>query len=215
MRGDVSLDVAARAGTLLAAIHTRSADDPVAREQFDDLMPLLQGRIDPYYRTAARRNPALAPAIRAEIERQLAARSALVLGDFAPKNMIAYPDHLLILDFETAHYGDPSFDVAFMLTHLLLKSLARRDLGADLLRAAHTFHRAYKRGCGTVADDECATVKQLGCLLVSRVDGKSPVEYLRDDTSKDKVRALARELLLTEGLGVAAALDLSEPVFAA
>jgi 5-methylthioribose kinase len=214
MRGAVDLATADRAGTLLGAIHGHSAGDPVAGEQFDDLMPLHQGRIDPYYRTVAEVNPELAPAINAEIERQLATRSALVLGDFAPKNMIAYPDHLLIVDFETAHFGDPSFDVAFLLTHLLLKSLMQRDARADLLRAAHTFHQAYLRAAGPAAAPASATVSQLGCLLLSRVDGKSPVEYLRGEGAKARARALARELLLNRGHGVDGAIELSEEVFA-
>ena len=117
LAGRVDRETARRAGELLAAVHA----DP--DEEFDDQTPLVQGRVDPYHRTAAAANAEVAELVRAEVERLLATRDAHVLGDWSPKNLLVYPDRVLALDFEVVHRGDPAFDVAFLLTHLVMKSV--------------------------------------------------------------------------------------------
>ncbi len=183
-----------RAGDLLGRIHTASASDSQAAVDFDDVQTMVEGRIDPYHRSVAVRHPDLAELIDAEIERLLATRSALVLGDYAPKNLIAYPDRMLVLDVEVAHWGDPVFDVAFCLNHLCLKALympRQRVLFAALARG---FYGAYREQAEALID-ESATICELGILMVARVDGKSPAEYL-DERSQTLARALGRSLLL-------------------
>ena len=39
-------------------------------------------------------------------------------------------------------------------------------------------------------------VKDLGCLMLARIDGKSPVEYITDDKAKDIVRRISQDILL-------------------
>ncbi len=82
-------------------------------------------RIDPYYRTAARRNKDLEPRAARLIEGSAARRVSLTHGDWSPKNFLVDGGHLMAIDFEVIHFGDPSFDSAFMLNHLLLKSFYR------------------------------------------------------------------------------------------
>ena len=45
-----------------------------------------------------------------------------------------------------------------------------------------------------LAPDPVATLGQVGCLMVARVDGKSPAEYLRGE-KQDRARSLGRRLL--------------------
>lgn len=151
------------AAELLARLQatTRGAVD-VARN-FADPMPLLQGRVDPFHRTVAQRHPELAGAIDAEVERMLAVRQVLVHGDYSPKNVIAYPDRVLLLDCEVAHWGDPAFDVAFMLCHLLLDGYGSRTETVEAVADAAAFWEAYVRA-GGVAEDERAVVAELACL---------------------------------------------------
>jgi hypothetical protein len=40
------------------------------------------------------------------------------------------------------------------------------------------------------------TVRHLGALMLARIDGKSPVEYIQDDNTKDRVRRVAKRILL-------------------
>ena len=121
--GHVSRLTARRVGQVLALIHATAADDPRIAREFDNGDLLEQGRIDPYHRSAAAAHPRLAAVIDGEIERLKQTRRTLVLGDVSPKNVFVYPDRVLFFDVEIAHWGDPAFDVAFCLTHLILKAL--------------------------------------------------------------------------------------------
>jgi 5-methylthioribose kinase len=134
---------------------------------------------------------------------------ALVHGDFSPKNMFLYPDRILVIDFEVAHVGDPAFDTAFLLTHLVLKSVRRPELVHEYLAAAMRFWGEYIRlvGFGTPYDVEASTVRELGCLLLARIDGKSKIEYLTDDRTRGFTRDLARTILTGDETCVGPVLD--------
>ena len=199
LAGTVDLVTAERAGRLLGLIHGRSARDPGVAARFADQWPLVQGRVDPYHRTAAAVNPAVAALVEAEAERMLATRRTLVLGDWSPKNLLAYPDRVLALDFEVAHWGDPAFDVAFLLTHLVLKAVRRPADAGALRAAADAFLAAYADAAGPVAPPDEHVIAELGCLLLARVDGKSVIEYLPGDEQRRAVRTLAYDLLRSGG----------------
>jgi 5-methylthioribose kinase len=207
LAGDVALTTARQAGTWIGSVHALASVDAGAERRFDDLMPLIEGRVDPFHRTAAAANPDLAEVIEAEVERLLSTRRTLVLGDWSPKNVIAYPERILALDFEVAHWGDPSFDVAFLLTHLALKAHLRPADAAAYRAAAAVFLDAYGAAAGSVAPPDEDVVAELGCLLLSRVDGKSRAEYLTAEPTRAAVRALARELLTAGERRLAPALD--------
>jgi 5-methylthioribose kinase len=194
LRGEADPRVAGRVGSLLGRIHRLAAGDTAARERFADQTVLIQGRTDPYHVTAAVAHPELASAIEAEVERLLATRRTLTLGDWSPKNLFVYPDRVLAIDFEVAHWGDPAFDVAFCLTHLSLKAM-RFGGRADYLACAERFWRDYRAEDTLRLCDEDAVVRELGCLLLARIDGKSPVEYVEDESTKEAVRGVGAELL--------------------
>jgi 5-methylthioribose kinase len=209
LRGEVDHDVARRAGALLARVHANSAADPLLAERFADLMPLVQGRIAPYHHTAAGAHPDFASLIEADAERLLTERRALVLGDYSPKNLIAYPDRLLLLDFEVAHWGDPAFDAAFLITHLVLKAVHRTG---DYLSAARTFWNAYLSAGGNAREADVAL--ELSVLLLCRVDGKSKAEYL-DEAGRSFVRDLACDLLAEDERSLAVLYSIEERIRAA
>lgn len=196
LQGEVDLAVARRAGELLATVHRGGAGDPRLAVRFDDLMPLIQGRIEPYHRSAARVHPDLADRINADIERLTTNRRALVLGDYSPKNLIVYQDRVLALDFEVAHWGDPAFDTGFMLTHLVAKAVHRREDRDAYLSGARAFWQAYRGDVGEPGASEADTVAELSVLLLCRVDGKSKLEYLSPD-GREIIRQLARGLIVS------------------
>jgi len=209
LRGRTDPDTASRAADLLALIHCESHARPELLDSFSDQSLFIQGRIDPYHRTAAILHPDLEPAIAAEVDRILSIRQVLVHGDYSPKNIVVYPDNILILDFEVAHYGDPAFDVAFCLTHLILKAAHSAPRHQPYLACAHRFWETYRLGVGTAFDPglDSAVVAELGCLLLARIDGKSKIEYITDESTQDFVRRLARHLLLTPPEDPVAAID--------
>lgn len=197
LAGRIEASVAQQLGDLLGTIHRTSADDARVRERFAAQWPLVQGRTDPFHRVIAARHDALRDAIVAEVERLESTRRTLVLGDYSPKNVIAYEERPpLLLDFEVAHFGDPAFDVAFMLTHLGLKARRSPREAPALQACAAAFQAAYAASAGPARPDDSAVIAELGCLLLSRVDGKSPVEYLTTDGDRDAVRGVAASLLL-------------------
>jgi Phosphotransferase enzyme family len=199
LRGEIDVVAAERAGALLAALQVRTAADPVVRERFADRTVLFQGRIDPYHRTAAAANPSLGRLIEEEVERLLAAQRTLVLGDYAPKNTLVYPSRLLLLDFEVAHWGDPAFDPAFWLNHLLLKAIRFSDRAPRYLAAARAFWRVYRAGLAgdCAVGIEWGTTRELACLLLARIDGKSKIEYITDESQRAFARDLATDVLVT------------------
>jgi hypothetical protein len=79
-------------------------------------------RLDPYLVTAAQRNRKSPAACYDLVARHRRTRRALVHGDASPKNILIGPRGPVILDAECAWYGDPAFDLAFVLNHLVLKS---------------------------------------------------------------------------------------------
>jgi 5-methylthioribose kinase len=197
LEGRIDVPAAARAGVFLAEMHNKAAGDSRSRERFDDITNFIQGRIDPYHRTTAKAHPDLAPLIDAEVERMLGTRRTLVHGDYSPKNIFICPDHMFLLDFEVAHYGDPAFDAAFCLNHLVLPALRFPERSVRYLEAAQTFRQAYFTSITPqlTAGLEAATVRELGCLMLARIDGKSKIPYITDEPTRDRTRRLARNIL--------------------
>ena len=190
--GTVRPGVSERVGDVLGRVQSAIEGNDAVRSQFADDAPFVQLRIDPYHRTVARRHPDLAGAIEDEIDRILGVKRTLVHGDYSPKNVLLDPEcgGLWILDFEVAHWGDPAFDPAFMLNHLFIKSVYNGDRQSAYLDAAMRFWRAYDDAVEW--DRERDVVRELGILMLARVDGKSPVEYVRRESTKDELRTIAR-----------------------
>ncbi len=200
LAGRVESCYARPAGETLAAIHRASWDDGALRERFSTTPNFFKLRIEPYLLTTGARNPALGSLFQAEARRLEGTSLALVHGDFSPKNIMlaANPARLVILDCEVAWFGDPAFDLAFFLNHLLLKALHRPALKEDYLSLGTAFLETYRAGLDRhwSAQLEARTTRLLLMLLLARVDGKSPVEYLLNQTEKQALvrKFVAREL---------------------
>jgi 5-methylthioribose kinase len=195
LAGDVYPTVAARLGSILAMWQGATfADDRVATA-FADYEAFDQLRVDPFYRVVSQRRPELAAAVTALTRRMEATHACLVHGDYSPKNVLV-GDGLWVIDFEVAHYGDPAFDLAFMLNHLLLKVIHVRGSAVELAMSAKSFWDAYRGAVpAEVSPDLAYVLAHVGLLMVARVDGKSPAEYL---TAQDReaARVIGAQLLL-------------------
>jgi aminoglycoside phosphotransferase (APT) family kinase protein len=198
LRGDVSSAVAREAGRLLARLMTAAPAGSLLQRRFADRTVFDQLRVDPYYRTAATRNPDVTRELRELIADSCEIRTALVHGDYSPKNMLVRDDHITLFDFEVVHWGDPAFDSGFLLNHLLLKALHHPQFRHLYIPAARVFWRALTTGLGPAAggDFERMTTRHLGALMLARIDGKSPVEYVEDESTRKQVRRLAKRILL-------------------
>ena len=206
MRGDVQAEVARAAGELLGRIHARSAAQPELATAFADRSFFIELRVEPYLSHAAMRHPDLAEELASLAERLLDPGVCLVHGDFSPKNLLVTPaGGLLLLDHEVAHWGQPAFDVAFVLAHLCLKAIHFRRVA--YVEAAAGLLAAY-RETSTVADAAAGALgaRTLAGLMLARVDGKSRVEYLTEG-DEGTVRTLATGLLRDRVTDIDAVLD--------
>jgi aminoglycoside phosphotransferase (APT) family kinase protein len=207
LAGDVRSDVGARLGALLARWHVASASDPAVLAEFDDQQAFGQLRVTPFYTVAAARNPEAAPVIADLVDRMARTRTSLVHGDFSPKNILAEPlvgGGLWVIDWEVAHAGDPVFDVAFLLHHLICKMLVRPDRREQLMATAEDFVQAYSdRTRAPFGElDHSYLLAHVGALVLARVDGKSPVDYF-STAQRDGARALALTVLCEGPTGLA------------
>ncbi|HKW30589.1 MAG TPA: aminoglycoside phosphotransferase family protein [Verrucomicrobiae bacterium] len=193
LAGQANVAHARHAGNVLAQIHRHSAGDAEARRLFDTTPNFFQLRIEPFLLTTGAKHPALRPWFEAEAVRLAATRECLVHGDFSPKNILINGDRLVVLDCEVAWYGDPAFDLAFLLNHLCLKMLrhAPREIGVRPM--IDGFWSAYQAGRPS-PEIELRVGRLLLMLLLARVDGKSPVEYL-EAARQQFVRTFVQEQL--------------------
>ncbi|MFT3789969.1 MAG: aminoglycoside phosphotransferase family protein [Rudaea sp.] len=193
LRGHVDIASAAGAGRLLGQLHARSSRDPGIAARFANTAPFVELRVRPFFERIAQRNPALAASIAEIVQSLCSTRNALVHGDYSPKNLLVDGSDVVILDCEVAHWGDARFDVAFCLAHLLLKMFRRAASVPPLLSCILAFLEGYRRHGLPVLDRRF--VRQLGCLVLARLEGDSPVDYL-GDLDADEVKRFATELIL-------------------
>ena len=217
-RGVVSLETARAVGRRLAALHSAAAGRDEVRVRFatDDIFHAI--RLEPYLVATGRRHPDLARALDALVARTAGTRRTLVHGDVSPKNILVGPRGPIFLDAECAWYGDPAFDLAFCLNHLLLKCLWTPSATSRFLRSFDALASAYLAGAAWEprAELERRAAHLLPGLLLARVDGKSPVEYLTAEADRDLVRRTARSLILAptdtlSGVRIAWASALGKP----
>ena len=136
MHGSVDTATAEQVARIQASIMRVSWQSPEWEREFGDQTAFEQLRLNPYYEITAERHPDLGPHFVRVIERCRTNRCCLVHGDWSPKNMMVDGAAVMAIDFEVIHYGDPSFDCAFLLNHLLLKSFHRPQWAALYQRAA-------------------------------------------------------------------------------
>jgi len=178
--GDARPGVAAQLGEVLACWHACTAAGRLpaslrASTNFEQL------RVDPYYRAVARRSPELRDRLLVLADELLRQKVCFVHGDFSPKNVLVGEGGLWVVDFEVAHLGDPAFDVAFMLCHLVLKSFHMPAKVPLLDACMSAFVASYKAHLGLGPKLAWPHVlEHVACLLLARVKGKSPAEYLTE-----------------------------------
>ncbi len=196
-QGEALPAVAAAVGERLARIHAATARRPDIAAQFPTDAIFHDIRLEPYLLATATAHPSLASALRRIARRTATTKLALVHGDVSPKNILLGPEGPVFLDAECAWYGDPAFDLAFCLNHLLLKCLWTPAAAPDFLACFDALTRSYLELADWEpgADLEARAAGLLPGLFLARIDGKSPVEYVTDFADKERVRRVAGTFL--------------------
>lgn len=195
--GVAETQTAAHVAAIIARLHAASAGDADIARCFQTDAIFRAIRLEPYLLATAVHHPDLERMLRGLSERTAQTRIALVHGDVSPKNILLGPKGPVFLDAECAWYGDPAFDAAFCLNHLLLKCVARPQSAEGFLACYGAFADAYLAAVTWEprAEIESRIASLLPGLLLARVDGKSPVEYITDERDKRMVRDTARPLI--------------------
>ena len=213
LAGSIDLSMGERAGQVLAVIHGVSARTDDFRTRFSDLTVYDQLRIDPFYRRVQERRPEVGDAVAEIVVQMLTVKEALCHGDYTPKNFLVPPpanaggslaggslargSPFTLVDYETAHFGDPTMDLGLFTAHIMLKAARLPARRHDYHRLTQAFWRGYSQhGTYRPAEElERRGVQHLGVLLLSRIDGTSPVEYLPEEPKREAVRRLGRQIL--------------------
>jgi aminoglycoside phosphotransferase (APT) family kinase protein len=196
LAGHVDARFGVRVAECIATVHQATARSAAMQQRFANDGTFYLIRLEPYLVETARVHPDLARQLIALVAVTQSTSLALVHGDVSPKNILLGQAGPVLLDAECAWYGDPAFDLAFLLNHVMLKSAhlpQHEDAFASLFEAMSGAYLAkVDWEEGEAFDRRCARL--LPGLLLARVDGKSPVEYL-DEPTRDAVRQAARQLL--------------------
>jgi len=195
--GTADAAFAARVGETVGRIHAATAGRDDVAHDFANPVQFRALRIDAYLLHAAEKNPDVAKPIKAMAQGITQARIALMHGDVSPKNILSGPEGPVFLDAETCCYGDPAFDLAFCLNHLLLKGVWHPEHAALYAASFAALKDAYftQLDWEEPAGLEERTARLLAAFLLARIDGKSPVEYITSDNDKAFVRATAKKFL--------------------
>ena len=209
LKGVIDPEFAGQVGLTLGRIHTKTANDPALAERFKSDKEFYCLRLEPYLLTTAKKHPELAQALEAICDRTAKTHLTLVHGDVSPKNILCRDKQAIFLDAECAWYGDPAFDLTFCLNHLLLKMVHQPDhhqaLTQSFSRLSENYLQAVKWESRESFEQRAAQL--LPALLLARVDGKSPVEYLRHDQQHHTIRQIARTCLLKTTVELRQVLD--------
>ena len=194
MDGLLNFVVSEKVIRAMLIVHNECARDKQVAKVFADKGIFYELRISPYIEFTVSKYPHLAEFAKPIIKELMESAITLVHGDYSPKNIMVDGQKIYVMDFEVAHYGHPSFDLAFLSNHLVLKSVHNRPFGTAYLAMLRSMLNIYFGEMDYMDKDKLETsfIELLALLMHARIDGKSPVEYLVGiEDKKELVRQMA------------------------
>lgn len=188
---EIDLTLIAEMGSNLARIHKAGRHSEEAKKTFKNQSFFNDLRMGAYYLNAAKEFKVASSFLIDLVDETLQIKETIVHGDYSPKNMLVKEGKLVLLDHEVTHYGDPMFDIGFAICHLLSKANHLPRSKDKMIEAAHVFWKSYlDTNSGKLSlEDETRGVKHsIGCLI-SRVKGKSPLEYLNEQEKERQLQS--------------------------
>jgi len=185
LQGVIHIETAKSAAALLRQIHELSYKiDEKYQNDFKNQDFFIQLRIEAFHRFLIQKYPELQADINQLIDELTLEKTCLVHGDFSPKNMLVKANgEIVLLDFEVAHWGNPVFDLAYCLGHLMLKAWHLHKVD-EIFELMILFLDSYGLKVKNL-------IPHLGLMLLARMDGKSPINYIQDPKLKDQIRSIA------------------------
>ena len=175
--GRIDLQIASQAGELLAVVHNQTGEMRDLESLFEETKAFEQLRVQPLYEHVAAAFPEIQKAVESQARDLMETRLRLVLGDLRPRNILINNGQLYLVDFAAAHFGQPSFDLAFYAGDMCLKAMLNHPQKAAYLEAINVFWGSYSRNAEyEEAAAVCrSAVRHFGCLLLAQVCGRLPV----------------------------------------
>lgn len=200
LEGNISCQVGAELGRILATWHNFGFGNPEVQAKFPANNLFEQLRIWPFYRVIQDKYPDFHERIGLMISEIENEKLTLVHGDFSPKNILVNgQDETIVLDFEVMHVGNPVFDLGFLLAHLVCKAMrADNKIEKDAFRdTAQAFLKAYEAQSRNPISESLPN--HVAIIALARVDGISPVNYLTI-TKQEELRSAMRKILSSESI---------------
>jgi hypothetical protein len=197
LNGLLDFATARRTIDVLLTVHNEAASLENIRDTFNDNRYLYILRINPYIEYVINKHPFLKEKSENVCRTLMQEKITLIHGDFSPKNILVSPDKVFILDMEVACFGHPAFDIAFLMTHFLLKSIKHKEWCDAYLNMLSYMAEIYFSGvtCMNAVELERESVNIMAFILLARVDGKSPAEYITEEADKELIRRISLSMI--------------------
>ena len=197
LNGVLNFRAAEKVITTLLTVHKSCSNDAEVRLNFDNKDIFYNLRISPYFEFVKKKHDTLSVQIDEVIDFLMSSKITLVHGDFSPKNIMVKGDAISILDYEVAHFGHPAFDLGFFSTHFVLKAIKNKQWAESYLNMLNFMMNVYFKDVRYMDKKllELCYVKTWALIILARVDGKSPAEYITEESDKELVRTVAMKAI--------------------
>ena len=192
----ISLKDGKRIGRLLGIVHKYYYKKKKFKKIFLNDKTFYAIRIEPYLVFTSKFYPELLSYYKSTIAFLTKNQNTVIHGDFSPKNILIGKNYPIILDAETACWGNPIFDLAFLNNHIILKSILNKDIFKSYLNLSKSFLETYLSHFPIINTKNYLKkfIILQALLILARVDGKSPVEYF-NNKNKILARNLAKRII--------------------
>lgn len=200
INGKLDFQIATKYIDSISRIHNICADDNNVKQTFKNIDIFNELRLCPYIEFTVKKHPKykeFANKVLIELREE---KITLVHGDYSPKNVMIYGNKMYIMDFEVAHYGNPAFDLAFLSNHFILKAIKMKRFAESFLNMYEYCIQRYFDNVNYMDKNklENCFIRTLCLMLIARVDGKSPVEYITNENDKEIIRKIGFEIINQE-----------------
>lgn len=197
IQGVLNFNISEQAISALVTVHNHCAGNTEIQREFWNKDIFYSLRVSPYIEFIVSKYPQLQSRATEVIQLLMDNAITLVHGDFSPKNIMTDGTKIQILDYEVAHFGHPAFDLAFFSTHFILKAIKNKQWSSaymnmlECMLDAYFFKEQYMDSRKLRKD----FLQILPFMILARVDGKSPAEYIKEQVDKDRLRTIAFQLM--------------------